>query len=172
MNLRPSENEYPPFFENYIAEVNEVDIISVMEKQKQEILNLFKIVKPEKETYSYAESKWSFREIFGHLVDSERVFGYRAFCISRGETAELPSFDENKYVFNSNYNKRELSEIIEEFSLLRDANLKFLKNLNEIEWKRIGTVNGNPVSVRAIAYIIAGHVRHHLKVLQKFYDLE
>jgi hypothetical protein len=171
MIARPSENEYASYYSNYISLISESDILSVLTMQIEEIAHLVKSVKPEQETYRYAPNKWSIREVLGHMIDCERVFGYRAFCISRGETTPLPSFDDNVYVVQSNYNTRKLQDIIIEFSIVRKSNLEFLCQLNDKEWIRLGTASNNPVSVRALSFIMAGHVRHHINVLHGSYEV-
>jgi hypothetical protein len=171
MISRPSENEYASYYSRYISLVSGSDVLSVLETQLEDITRLVGSVTPERETYRYAPDKWSIRQVLGHLVDGERVFGYRAFCISRGESALLPKFDENAYVAESHYNERTLSGLLAEFTIIRKSNLAFLCQLTETDWKRMGTVSNNPVSVRALAFIMAGHVRHHYTLLHTSYDV-
>lgn len=168
---RPAPDEYAPFYSAYVARVPEDDPLPVLGAQPGELMRLAQSASPERELYRYEPGKWSVRELFGHLVDAERVFGYRAFCISRGEQASLPAFDENAYVASAGSDRRALCEHVEELSLLRDANLLVLRRLDEDAWRRIGTANAKPVSVRALAFIMAGHVRHHLSVLRARYGL-
>ena len=123
------------------------------------------------ETFRYAPGKWSVREVIGHLIDSERVFGYRAFSISRGEIKNLPGFDENEYMLTAPYDHIPLKDLLDEFRLVRSANTAMFKNLVDEAWLRIGTANGAAVSVRALAFIMAGHVRHHLGILRERYAL-
>ena len=168
---RPSENEYATFYRGYVALVPETDIVGVLEPQVEEIRRLLAPVSAEKETYCYAEGKWSIRQVLGHLVDGERVFGYRAFCFSRGEQAALPSFDENQYVAGARSNGVSLRELVEELALVRRANLAFLRRLDAREWGLVGTASGKPVSVRALAWVMAGHPRHHLQILRERYGI-
>jgi len=168
---RPNENEYAPFYAGYVALVAEDDIVTVLEEQRPEIFQLAAAVAPERETYRYADGKWSIRELFGHLTDAERLFGYRAFCISRGDQTSLPGWDENEYMATATFDRRPLFQITREFSMLRNGNLAFLRTLDDEAWRRMGTANGNPVSVRANAYIMAGHLRHHLNVLGERYGI-
>ena len=128
-------------------------------------------VGPERETYAYAEGKWSIRELIGHLIDAERVFGYRAFCIARGESRNLPGFDENEYMLRAPYNQIDLEDLLRELRLVRLSNIAMLRNLDDEAWMRIGTANDNQVSVRALAFIMAGHVRHHMGVLRERYQV-
>jgi DinB superfamily len=168
---RPTEAEFAPFYAPYVALVPEADILAVLEQQAEEIRRLAASVPKERETFRYAEGKWSIREVLGHLVDGERIFGYRAFCISRGETAPLPSFDENRYVAAAGSDATPLAELADELALVRRSNLVVLRRLELPEWARVGTASGKPVSVRALAWVMAGHPRHHLEVLRERYGL-
>ena len=171
MTSRPAEREFAPHFRGYVSLVPESDILDSLEQQAGELTGLMGSVTPGRETYRYASGKWSIREVMGHLNDGERVFGYRAFCISRGETASLPGFDENRYVAESGYNDRPLADLVAEFVLLRKSNLSFLRRLPEVSWARMGTASGHPASVRAQAFIMVGHVRHHFNGLRANYGL-
>jgi uncharacterized damage-inducible protein DinB len=171
MTHRPTETEYASFYAGYVALVPEADVLSVLEGQAEVIRRLLAPVPAEKEGYRYAEGKWSLRQVLGHLVDAERVFGYRAFCFSRGEQAALPSFDENEYVGAGRAESIPLARLVEELALVRQGNLAFLRRLDDREWARVGTASGKPVSVRALAWIMAGHPRHHLNVLRERYGV-
>lgn len=172
MTSRPAENEFATYFLRYISLVPESDVLPVLEMQVAELERLARWIPPERETYRYGPDKWSIREVFGHLIDAERVFAYRAFCISRGETAPLPSFDENAYVAGSRYNDRKLPDLLTEFTLLRKSGIAFLSRLHDAEWRRMGTASNHPVSVRALAFIMAGHVRHHVNGLRTSYGVQ
>jgi hypothetical protein len=168
---RPSETEYAPFYAGYVSLVPEADVLGALEAQAEELGRLAASVPAEKERHRYAEGKWSVREVIDHLTDAERVFGYRAFCLSRGEQAALPSFDENAYVAAARSDGVPLRELVEELVLVRRSNLALLRRLTEAEWGRVGTASGKPVSVRALAFIMAGHPRHHLQVLRERYGI-
>ena len=168
---RPKTTEYAEFYAGYVARVPEDDILAVLGAQKGEIGALARSVPTAKETYRYAEGKWTVREVFGHLIDGERVFGHRAFCFSRGEQAALPGFDEKQYVAAARADQVRLVELADEFAAVRDANLVFLRRLSELAWTRVGTASGAKVSVRALAWIMAGHLRHHLAVLRERYGV-
>jgi hypothetical protein len=142
-----------------------------LERQIAEIRQRAAVVPAERETFRYAPGKWSIREIVGHLNDAERVFGYRAFCISRGERKPLPGFDEQRYVAEADSNRQPLAALVEEFAALRAAKLVLFRRLDPRAFKQIGTANDAPISVRALAFILAGHVRHHLGVLQLRYGI-
>lgn len=171
LTQRPATAEYAPFFADYVALVTEHEVLGVLESQPAELAKYASGVSQEKETYSYQEGKWSLRQVFGHLSDAERVFGHRAFCIGRGEQAALPSFDENEYMVLSDAAKRPLLDLVNEFEAVRVANLTYLRLLDDASWLRTGTAGGNSVSVRALAFIMAGHVRHHLGILRTRYGV-
>ena len=171
MLSRPGASEYAPFFSGYVALVPEADVLTALEDQLKEVPRLGEQVSADRETFRYAEGKWSIREVFGHLIDAERVFGYRAFCISRGEIAPLPAFEENAYVQQSGYAERPLRDLITEFDFVRRGNLAFLRGLDDRAWGRIGTASNKPISVLALAFIMAGHVRHHFHVVQTRYGV-
>lgn len=165
----PSEDEYAPFYAGYVALVPEKDVLAVLAAQPAELSGLAAGVPAANERHRYAPGKWSLREVLGHVGDSERVFAYRALCVSRGDPASLPGFDENDYVAASGFDARPLASLAAEFSLLREANLEMLRGFGAEHWRRAGTANGSRVTARALAFIMAGHVRHHLRVLRDRY---
>jgi len=166
---RPMESEYAPDFQSYIDQVSESDILPVLRSQMDELDVLLERVEPHQETFRYGEGKWSIREIVGHLIDGERVFGYRAFCVARGEQQNLPGFEQDDYMATSHYDKIELEDLLSELRLIRLGNIAMFRTLDEESWSRMGTANENQVTVRAIAFIMAGHVRHHMSVLRERY---
>jgi len=171
MMSRPAVTEFAPYYVRYIAMVPEDDILSVLKAQVVDISNAAAAVTSGREKFRYDTGKWSIREVFGHLIDGERVFGYRAFCISRGEQAPLPSFDENSYIRESTYDACPLNDLVAELVLLRNANTAFLSRLTDANWLRFGTASNKPVTVRALAFIMAGHMRHHLEILRTRYGV-
>jgi hypothetical protein len=166
---RPTESEYAPDYQGYIDQVSESDILPVLRAQMDELDVLLERVEPHQETFRYAEGKWSIREIVGHLIDGERVFGYRAFCIGRGEQQNLPGFDQDDYMLTSHYDQIELEDLVSELRLIRLGNIAMFRIFDEESWNRVGTANGNEITARAIAFIIAGHLRHHMNVLRERY---
>jgi hypothetical protein len=171
MMERPSDTEFAPFYAGYVALVPEDDVLDVLEGQSAELRRLAAAIPAGRETYRYEDGKWSLREVFGHVNDAEQIFGYRALCISRGEQAALPGFDQDEYLRNSAYAQRPLPEIARTFDALRAANLATLRALGPAAWARRGVASGAPVTVRALAYVMAGHVRHHLGVLRSRYGV-
>ena len=168
---QPSSSEYAPFYAGYIARVPAGDILDTLERQRAHLGELASGLTPKQEQFRYAAGKWSVREVLGHLNDAERVFGYRAFCIGRGDTTPLPGFDEVQYVAASGYDSCPLRELAEEFALLRGANLVTMRRFDDDDWRNQGIANGLPVSVRALAFILAGHVDHHLAGLRERYGV-
>lgn len=171
MNSRPRDVEYAAYFARYISLVPETDVMAVLEQQPLELTHMAALVAADRERFRYDTGKWSIREVFGHMTDAERVFGYRAFCISRGEQAPLPAFDENAYVAESRYGEQPLADLLAELITVRKANLAFLRPLQQREWELMGTASQKPVSVRALAFVMAGHVRHHVAGLRKTYGV-
>lgn len=168
---RPTPSEYAPFYAGYIAALADGDILETLERQTSELRQLAASTPADRETFRYGEGKWSVREVFGHLIDGERVFSYRVLRFSRGDETPLPGFDENDYVAASHFDRRPLSDLVDELVLLRQANLRLLRSLAPEDWTRTGTANNHPVSVRALAFIMAGHVRHHLNLLRDRYGI-
>ena len=166
---RPEKSEYDEYYERYVSLVEETDIISAMENQLAEYERIFAAITEEKSLYAYAEGKWTIKELLGHLTDGERIFAYRALRISRADETPIEGFEQDGYIENSNFNQTKFEDLTEEFLLSRKANLILFKNLPDEAWPRAGTASGVPVSVRALAYIMVGHVRHHLNILKSRY---
>jgi hypothetical protein len=166
---RPDESEFAPSYGAYVSLVPETDIMKVLDEQTSNLVLRTRAFIPAREQFRYAEGKWSVREVLGHVADGERVFGYRLFCISRGDQTPLPGFDEKEYVARSGYDQVAIAELVDDFSCLRESNLTTLRRLDAAAWQRRGMANGNMISVRALAYVMAGHVRHHLDILSSRY---
>lgn len=165
----PETTEYKDDYENYASLVGETDIVSAMRKQLAEVETLFCSISEEKGEFAYAEGKWTIKELLGHLINGERVFSYRALRISRGDTTPLAGFDQDLLTDSGNFNAVSLADLVQEFSHLRRANIIFFQNLSDEAWERTGTVNDTSASVRAIAYNMVNHVRHHLGSLRLNY---
>ena len=165
---RPSNGDYAPFYAGYIKNVPD-DVIKALEDQLYLTNTFFKAIPADKIDYRYAEGKWSIKEIVGHLIDNERIMSYRALSISRNETQSLPGFDENDYMRESNYSKRNYYDIVDELRKVRESNLPMFKSFSEEILDRKGVANNSEVTVRALLFIIAGHEIHHINIVKKRY---
>jgi uncharacterized damage-inducible protein DinB len=168
---RPNPTDYAAPHAGYVDLVDEDDILSAMQEQSSSTQKLLAGLDESRAAYRYGEGKWSVKEVIGHIVDSERIMGYRALCVARGESQSLPGYDENDYVANASFDSWKLGDLAEAYALARRANLVFFHNLPDEAWSRRGTANQYPVSVRGLAYVIVGHERHHLKVLREKYNV-
>ena len=166
---RPEKAEYFEYYETYVSNVAGDDVLAVLEKQSDELLQLFADIPEEKGTFAYADCKWTIKELLSHLIDGERIFAYRILRISRGDETPIEGFEQDGYIENSNANNRCIAELIDEFDLQRRSNLLMLKNISDENSQRMGTASEKPVSVRALAYISAGHVTHHVGILKEWY---
>lgn len=164
---QPQTQEYPEAFSNYINLVNG-DVIKILENQISDFSTFLNNL-VEKGDYAYAPGKWTLKELAGHIIDTERIMVYRLVCFARNETAVLPGFDEDSYVTNSFFKNRSLFSLSEEFIALRKANMFLINTLNEEELNRMGNANGKNISVRALIYILAGHVIHHTNIINERY---
>ena len=166
---RPEKTEYAEYHERYISLVEETDVVKALEDQLAELLELFKEISEEKSSFAYAEEKLTIKELLGHLTDGERIFAYRALRISRADKTPMEGFEQDGYIENSNFNNTKLSKLLDELLYVRKANVILFQNLKEEDWLRTGIASDALVSVRAIAYIMVGHIRHHLTVLREKY---
>jgi hypothetical protein len=166
---RPQPAEYDPYYEKYISLVPEEDVVEVLARQRKELSQMFHHVSDSVGTFAYAEGKWTVKEVLSHLIDGERMFAYRVFRIARGDMTPIEGFEQDGYIENSHANRRSISELLDEFKLLRKANVMFFKNLEADDWTRVGIANNVEVSVRSLAWIMAGHIRHHVAILQERY---
>ncbi|HVG25365.1 MAG TPA: DinB family protein [Thermoanaerobaculia bacterium] len=168
---RPMPTDYAAPHASYVDLVAEEDILSAMEQQSSATQKLLASLDEARVAHRYAEGKWSIKEVIGHMVDAERIIGYRALAVARGDTQPLPGFDEQQYVANAGFDAWKLGDLSEEYALVRRSNIVFFKNLHPDAWDRRGTANEHPVSVRGLAYVIVGHERHHLNVLRDRYKI-
>lgn len=168
-HARPGADEYAPYYSKYISRVPEGDVISILSQQLESTLAVLRNITEEQANSRYAEGKWSIKELIGHLTDSERIFGYRALRFARNDQTPLPGFEQDDYVANAGFDKCSLSNLVEELEHVRRSNLSLLRNLDAEAWQRRGDANSQEVSVRALAYIIAGHETHHMEILRTRY---
>jgi hypothetical protein len=166
---RPEKSEYPSDCEGYVSRVPDGDVVAVLGKQLDETLALIRSIPEARGDYRYAEGKWSIKELFGHGIDGERVLAYRALRFARGDTTPLSGFEQDDFVRGADFNKRSLEDLASEYEYVRRASISLFASLEDSAWDRRGTANNNEVSVRGLAFIIAGHERHHLEVLRTRY---
>ncbi len=164
---RPQPNDFAPHYAGYVSLVPGDDLLAALRRQKDEVLALLRSVNEETSLVRHAPYTWSVKQVVGHVNDGERVFGYRALCLARGETAALPGFDENAYVVTAHFDDYPFRDLVDEFAALRRSNLLMLKNLPADAWARAGTVWERPITMNAQAYILAGHVQHHFNILRR-----
>jgi len=169
MKAKPAADEYAPYYEKYTSLVPDADILSVLSEQIEGTLNLLRKLPEEQGNFRYAPDKWSIKELAGHMIDTERIFAYRALCIARNDKTPFPGFEQDDYIAGANFDACSLADLATEFELVRRSNLAMFKQFGGEVWLRRGTASDNEVSVRALAHIIAGHELHHLNVLRSRY---
>jgi uncharacterized damage-inducible protein DinB len=168
---RPGPDECSPYYHGYISEVPGDQIGRYLTEQLQQLEQMMAPLDDSGGRARYAAGKWSVKEVLGHLADAERIFAYRILRIARGDATPLPGFDENAYVPSGEFDARSLPSLLGEFRALRLSTLALLDGLPAAAWTRRGQASGAPVSARALAYIIVGHVTHHAAVLRERYGL-
>ncbi len=166
---KPEQDEYGEYYGKYISLVHEGDIREAFARQSAELRAAHAGIPETRGDFAYAEGKWTIKEVLSHLIDGERIFAYRMLRIARGDETPIEGFEQDGYIENSNANNRTFADLLDEFELSRKANVLFLNNLDEAALKRMGTASDVPVSVRALANIAIGHVRHHLGILEERY---
>jgi hypothetical protein len=164
---RPGPTEYTPSHGPYVTLVPEDDILSALAAQLEDALALLRAVPEAQGNARHPPYTWSVKEVVGHLTDTERVMGYRALRFARGDATPLPGFEENDYARAAESDRRPLADLVSEFDALRRSHLGLFGGLPEAAWLRSGEANGNAVTVRALAYIIVGHARHHTAILRR-----
>jgi DinB superfamily len=166
---KPEPGEYAAYYEKYVALVPGSDIAGALEAQRVQTMQLFAGRSERDGNFRYAADKWTVKEIVGHINDAERIFTYRALRIARGDQTPLPGFEQDDYVRTGGFNERPLANLVEEFADVRSASLALFRSFGEEEWMRRGTASNNGVTVRALAFITAGHELHHRRILEERY---
>ncbi len=166
---RPETNEFDPYYGGYISLVADGNILDALNEQPGVLTSIVSSIPEDKGSFAYAPGKWTIKEVLSHLIDGERIFAYRILRISRGDETPIEGFEQDDYIAGSNANNRQFSELAAEFDLLRRANILLVNNLSNDASRRIGTASGKPVSVRALTFIMTGHVTHHLNILRDRY---
>lgn len=172
MIARPQPTEHVPYFSRYIDLVPDGDLLELLDAQHRTTLKSLAPLSPEKAKHRYSDGKWSVTEVVGHLADTERIFTYRALRFARGDDTPLAGYDENAYTPAGRFDDRSLGDVLAEYTAVRGATVALLRGLPADAFERSGPANGHPISVRALAYIIAGHERHHLRVLEARYGIQ
>ena len=162
-------SEYNPFYHTYVMALGDVDLLDELRNGKQVLLSLLEEIPEEKLTYAYAEDKWTLAEALVHMLDTERIFQYRALCIARNDKSEFPGFDQDAYVPVSNANNRSKKDLINEYVAVRDSSITLFASLDEEALKRVGVASGSKMSVRALGFITSGHQAHHVRILRERY---
>lgn len=169
MIKRPQPDEYSAYAETYVSKIPQgADVMELLEQLQTSTYNLFSNMSEEKAAYAYAEGKWTIKQVLGHMIDTERVFGFRAFTFSR-ENASLPGFDQDVYVNNTDFNARTIQSLAAEFRATRESTLYLFGSFTAGQLDNVGMANNNPVTVKALVYICAGHELHHLEILKAKY---
>jgi hypothetical protein len=166
---RPEAGEYAPYYDRYISMIEGEDILGTLDRQRREMMLLLSGRDDEDGDFRYAPEKWNAKEVLGHVCDTERAFAYRALRFSRADATPVEGFEQDDYVRNGPFAQRLLADLVEDFIAVRRATLSLLRSLDESAWSRRGIANKNEVSVRALAYIIAGHELHHRRILEEKY---
>lgn len=169
MLARPERGEYADYYHTYIGKVPEGNVIDVLERQGKETVSTLSAVDENKGDYRYAPGKWSLKQVLGHVCDIERVFTYRALSFARADATALPGVEQDDMVAAANFDERTLADIVDEFQAVRASTLAFFRSLDDATWVRKGNASGFDFTVRAIAFIVAGHELHHMGVITERY---
>ena len=166
---RPQKGEYAEYFEKYISLVPSGDFLELLKEQKEDLLGLLSRLTEEQGDFRYAPGKWSIKEVIGHINDAERIFSYRLLCIARGDQTPLPSFEQDPYIKAGNFGARTLKDLLEEFSLIRESTMALVQSMDDAAWLRRGVASQREITSTAVAFVIAGHLRHHRILLEERY---
>lgn len=166
---KPSPNEYPEFYDGYVQSVNDGNISDLMDEQLKSFSELLNYIPTEKHNYRYTEDKWSIKEMLGHINDAERILSHRALAFARCDENDIPQYDHNNYVINGRFDERTFDDLTKEFRFLRKANIILFNSFDEEALNRTGTSSSKSFTVRALGFIIVGHLNHHMKVLNERY---
>lgn len=167
---KPEAGEYAEYYDKYVSLVDG-DLMSTLGSQSAELNGIFGDLPDEKGTFKYADDKWTLKEVLSHIIDCERIFAYRMLRISREDKTPIEGYEQNDYIENSNANNRTFADLLEEFDLQRRSNMLFVRNLSDEASQRLGTASDCTVSVRALVYMLAGHVTHHVNILKERYSV-
>ena len=163
---RPQSDEYDEYFETYISLVHDANIIDAMAAQVIEVQEFFRNVATTELEVLHQQYTWSLKQVLGHCIDTERVMGYRANCIAVSKDADLPGFEQNDFVANVDFNSVSIDDLLEEFAVCRRSHELMFKRFSQSNWEQTGKANNTSISVRALAYLMVGHVRYHLTIIR------
>ena len=166
---RPDLSLVPPFYHNYINQVPGDDLVTAFKKESPAFIHFLETIPPGKYDHRYAEGKWTIRELLQHVIDAERIFGYRALRFARKDATPLPGFDENLYAETAKAGKRNWNELVEEFKVVRAGSEYLFGSFDEDQLNSTGISNNNSISVIALGYIVIGHALHHKKIIEERY---
>ena len=166
---RPAPTEFADFYAGYVGGVPDGEILTLLQSELDRTSSLLRALKPEQASHRYGEGKWSVKEVVGHIIDAERMFGYRAHCFARQDPAHLPGFDQMDYARSSNADDRTLAELVDELNAVRQSNIAFFRSLDDAMWSHRDIGSDCEFTVRALAYIIVGHEIHHRSVIEERY---
>lgn len=164
---RPSPDEYKEYFSSYIDCVPEGELFEMLESQIEHFQNALAKISDEEASVLHEPYTWTIKQVVGHLIDSEKLFGWRAHRFGCGDDTPLPGMEQNPYVEAIDYSKTRLPELANELEYTRRSNVSFLRRLSNEAWDRVGTADGNPITVRALAYLLVGHINHHMRIAEK-----
>jgi DinB superfamily len=168
-SVRPGSNEYAPYYGRYVDQTPQGDVLEILEQGRRETQQLLGGLSEAKGAQRYEPGKWSIKGVVGHVTDAERVFAFRALWFARGDASPLPGWEQDDWARTSSFDALTLKDLLAGYDAQRDATLTLFRSLPADAWSRRGTASGNPVTVRALAWIAAGHERHHLKILRERY---
>lgn len=169
MTIKPTREEYNAYYETYIGLVPEGELGVMLRNSLASTTELLAGLTEEQGEYRYAPEKWSLKEVLGHINDNERIMGYRLLRVARGDQTPLPGYDQDLLMANAGFADRPLSSLIEEYRAIRESTLALVDNLSAEAWARMGHMSDNPISARAIGYILVGHELHHIGVIKERY---
>lgn len=167
--MRPAKTDYADYYQKYIDLIEGDDIIKILSSLNKEASDIFNSFPQSKGDFAYAEGKWTVKEVVGHMMDTDRIFAYRALAIARGEKQPLPSYDQDEYVKNGKFYLRVLADLTYEYRLLRESNILLFKGFDQSVYSNRGIAANNEVTVLALMWMIAGHQKHHLNILREKY---
>lgn len=167
--MKIEKYEYGEFYDRYIKRSNNTPLLDLFYTNAKDAGDLLNGLTEEHSLYRYEEDKWSLKQVFGHLIDTERIFNYRALCLAREEPKSIPGFDQDLYVMNADFDLQPLESLKEQYTATRESTIALFSSFSEDELLRRGTISGTSFTVRATGYVIAGHEMHHLDIIQERY---